>query len=137
MVYFIKFNNKNSKPEIFSTNGMAIDGYDIVSIFKDGSIQDGKKDFSYEYKGAKWQFINELNLSDFKSNPESYVPQYGGYCAYGMSKGYKAPTQIETWTKINDKLYLNYNSEVKKDWLENRDEFILKANKNWIQQKHQ
>jgi hypothetical protein len=51
----------------------------------------------------------------FIDDPETYVPQYGGYCAYGVSEGHKSPTEIDTWT-INDKLYFNYNSNVKKKW---------------------
>ena len=67
----------------------------------------------------------------FKANPEKYVPQFGGYCAYGTSRGYKAETDPEAWTIADGKLYLNYNLEVRATWNANQAEFINKANANW------
>lgn len=34
----------------------------------------------------------------FEANPEAYAPQYGGYCAYAVSKGDTATTDPEAWT---------------------------------------
>lgn len=59
------------------------------------------------------------------------MPQYGGYCAYGLSEGHKSPTQPDAWTIVDDKLYLNYNPKVKTKWTENRAERIQKADNNW------
>jgi hypothetical protein len=70
-------------------------------------------------------------MEDFKANPEKFAPQYGGYCAYGMSKGYKAPTDPQAWTIAGDKLYLNYNKDVQQTWSKSQQEFIEKADKNW------
>ncbi|MNY62728.1 hypothetical protein D3C86_1995980 [compost metagenome] len=60
-----------------------------------------------------------------------YIPQYGGYCAYGTSEGHKAPTEAETWTIVDDKLYFNYNMKVKNNWSKTREEFIEKADIQW------
>jgi len=46
-------------------------------------------------------------LESFKKSPEKYAPQYGGYCANGADEGHKAPTQTDTWTIVNGKLYFN------------------------------
>ena len=59
------------------------------------------------------------------------MPQYGGYCAYGLSNGYKASITPEAFTIVDDKLYLNYNLEVKAEWLKQQKERIEKANINW------
>ena len=67
----------------------------------------GKPEFSFEWNGAKWQFASNENLLKFKNSPEAYAPQYGGYCAYGASRGYLAQTDPQAFTILDNKLYLN------------------------------
>ena len=117
--------------DVFTTDEGAIHGYDPVAYFKEGKPLMGKKEFSALWNGAQWSFSSKQNLETFKSNPEKYAPQYGGYCAYGTSEGHKAPTQPDAFTIVNDKLYLNYNNDVKAKWSKNRKERIQKADQNW------
>jgi YHS domain-containing protein len=126
-------------PEVFATKEGAINGYDPIAYFKEGQAVKGKKEFSTEWNGAQWLFSSEENLKAFKSNPEKYAPQYGGYCAYGASdgEGHKSPTQPDAFTIVDDKLYLNYNKNVKVEWNKNQKERILTADKNWPTLKNQ
>lgn len=119
------------KPEIFSTGDGAIQGYDPVAFFKESKPVRGKKELTYSWNGASWYFSSPENLDVFKANPSTYAPQFGGWCAYGTADGHKSPTQPETWTIVDDKLYFNYNPAVKKKWMENQKEYIKKANRNW------
>ena len=119
------------KTEIYAPGGKAIRGYDPVAFFTDSKPVMGADSLSFSWKGATWQFANRQNLQRFKANPEKYAPQYGGYCAYGMSEGHKAPTDPNAWTIVNDKLYLNYSPKVKEMWIKNPSERIEMANKNW------
>ncbi|HXB44544.1 MAG TPA: YHS domain-containing (seleno)protein, partial [Puia sp.] len=64
-------------------------------------------------------------------NPAKYAPQYGGYCAYGLTGNHKAPTEPDAWTIIDGKLYLNYNKEVQGIWNKKQKEYISTADKNW------
>jgi hypothetical protein len=66
------FINKN--PE-----GLAIKGYDPVAYFTLGKPVKGKNMFEHKWQDAIWRFANEDHLNLFKSNPEKYAPQYGGY----------------------------------------------------------
>jgi YHS domain-containing protein len=59
--------------------GLAIKGYDPVAYFTLGKPIEGKKEFEYKWQDAKWRFVNKDHLNLFKSNPEKYAPQYGGY----------------------------------------------------------
>jgi YHS domain-containing protein len=128
--------DKNLEEKIYSPNGIALNGYDLVDLFDHSTIQKGKTEIAYSFQNTTWYFSSHENLNTFKRNPDQYIPQYGGYCAYGMSKGYKAPTQIETWTKVAGKLYLNYNQDVKKNWMNNQNTFIQQADKNWSTFQH-
>jgi YHS domain-containing protein len=119
------------RAEIFQTDQGAIRGFDAVAFFTAGKAIEGNKQFVYEWKGAKWYFSCQQNLDAFKENPEKFAPQYGGYCAYGTADGHKAPTETDTWTIINDKLYFNYNKKVQTEWKKDPEALIRKANENW------
>lgn len=114
-----------------STNGVAIKGYDPVAYFIQSSAIPGKDDFMYEWSGTKWKFISESNLELFKTAPEKYAPQFGGFCAYGCSEKHKSPTDPNAWTIIDNKLYLNYNLKVKELWLKDTANRIAAATAYW------
>ncbi|MBA4851706.1 YHS domain-containing protein [Emticicia sp. BO119] len=120
------------KAEVFSNAEGAIRGYDAVAYFTESKPVKGKTDFSYQWNNATWYFSSAENLNKFKATPEKYAPQFGGYCAYGLSEGHKSPTQPDAWTIVDNKLYLNYNVKVKEKWSENKEERIKKANENWV-----
>lgn len=117
--------------EIFAPDGKAIKGYDVVAFFNEARPSAGADSLTYAYKGAEWLFASRSNLEAFKANPDKYVPQYGGYCAYGTSQGHKAPTEADTWTIVGDKLYFNYNMKVKNNWSKKREELIDQADMQW------
>ena len=110
-------------------------GYDLISYF-DGKAIKGNSKFKQDYRGISYKFSSESNLNKFKKNPLSYLPQYGGWCAYAMaSKGDKVKINPKTFEIRNGKLYLFYNAyfdNTFEDWLaEEPGNLILKANENW------
>jgi hypothetical protein len=125
------------KQEVFAPDGKAINGYDAVAFFKESKPVRGVDSLSYVYKDVPWLFSSRANLEAFRANPAQYTPQYGGYCAYGTAEGHKAPTQPDTWTIVNNKLYFNYNMSVKKSWLKDQPALIEKADHQWPTVKEQ
>jgi hypothetical protein len=119
------------KQEIFSADGGAIHGYDAVAYFKEGKPVKGNASFTYRYKDANWLFVSKENADAFKADPGKFLPQYGGYCAYGLSEGHKAPTDPNAFTIVDNKLYLNYNLKVKENWSKDRQQRINTADKLW------
>lgn len=109
----------------------AIKGYDSVAYFTQNKAVKGKPEFRYEHKGAAWLFSSQENLDLFKSNPEKYSPQYGGYCAYAVSQGTTASIKPELFTIHKGKLYLNYNEKINVKWSKAKVAFIEKADQNW------
>lgn len=116
---------------VFAPDGKAIRGYDPVAYFTDSKPVPGKPNISYQYEGTDWYFASEKNRDAFKADPAKYAPQYGGYCAFGTSRGYKAPTQADAWTIVDGKLYLNYNTNVRTEWNKDQAGYIKKADANW------
>lgn len=117
--------------EIFAPSGKAIKGYDAVAFFKVQRPVMGADSLAYTYRQAQWLFFSRENLEAFKANPEKYIPQYGGYCAYGTAQGHKSPTEAGTWTIVNDRLYFNYSEKVKSIWMKDQQALIEKADKQW------
>lgn len=113
---------------------IANSGYDLVSYFS-GKPQEGSAKFSVQYQGISYHFINMGNKSVFQQNPEKYVPQYGGYCAYAMgSEGEKVRVDPETYKIIKGKLYLFYNNFFKNTlskWNKDEENLTGKADRNW------
>ena len=130
-IFLLTITASAQKPEIFSTEEGAIQGYDPVAFFKEGKPVAGKKELTFNWSGASWYFSTQENLDAFKSNPTYYAPQFGGWCAYGTAAGHKSPTQAETWSIVDNKLYFNYNMAVQKLWNKNQKGLIEQANKNW------
>lgn len=92
----------------------------------------GVKSYIYTWKDADWYFSSQNNFELFKSDPENYAPQFGGFCAYGVSRNYKVKTEPDAWTVVDGKLYLNYDTSVMKTWNKDRANYIGKANLNWV-----
>ena len=124
------------KSEVFNKSAIAVNGYDVVAYFTEHKPVKGIKEFSFYWKEANWQFSNRQNLDSFKASPEKYAPQYGGYCAYGISEGHKAPTDPEAWAIVDGRLYLNYNKDVQVIWKKEQTGRIQKANQNWLELKN-
>ena len=105
----------------------AINGYDPVAYFTVGKPVKGQDGLVTEWMGAKWKFSSKANLDLFKSDPEKYAPQYGGYCAYGITQGSLVKVEPEQFTLRDGKLYLNYDADVQSKWLKDPAGYIKDA----------
>lgn len=119
------------EPWFYSRNGAVIGGYDVVAYFREGRAVKGSADHSVMWKGAMWHFSTAENRDHFEMNPMAYAPQYGGYCAYAVSRGYTASVAPDAWKIVDGKLYLNYSKSVRRLWQQDIPGNITKANANW------
>ena len=123
--------------EVFVADSVAIRGYDPVAYFTAGAPVKGEPQFRHEWNGGVWLFSNRDNLERFKADPERHAPQFGGFCAFGMSRGYKVGTDPAAFTIHDGKLYLNYSLPVQATWLKDTDTYIDKADANWVTLEHE
>ncbi|MGR3273891.1 YHS domain-containing (seleno)protein [Acaryochloris marina NIES-2412] len=117
---------------IFAEDGIAIRGTDAVAYFTEGKPIPGRQEFAYEWQGVTWLFSSAEHRDLFASNPRAYAPQYGGFCAYGMSYGALVSIMPEAWSIMDGKLYLNYSIALQKKWKEDTARYIDQANLNWL-----
>lgn len=92
-------------------DGLALGGYDVVAYFSNKALK-GSSSYSAKYKGTTYYFSSAKNMNAFKRSPENYLPQYDGYCAWGVAaKDSKFPINPETFDLVDGKLYLFYNGD--------------------------
>lgn len=120
-------------------DGLAAKGYDVVAYFNNKAVK-GKKEFQAKHDGLIYRFSTQANKAAFEKEPNKYVPQYGGWCAYAMgTSGKYVDIDPETFEIRDGKLYLFYNkffTNTYDSWLtENPEKLVKEADKNWEKQK--
>lgn len=114
---------------------IALQGYSPVSYLDLGIAQKGIKEYKSAFDGLTYYFTSEEQKKSFDANPKKYLPQYGGYCAFGVSVGAKFRVDPNKFVVKEGKYYLFlYDLEVDAQqlWLaENHQELVRKANSNW------
>ena len=120
-----------AEPEIFIRRGAAIGGTDTVAYFAGDGPVPGQKAHKVEWRGAEWHFADPANAETFATDPTAHAPQFGGYCAYALSKGSLAPSVPEAWTLHRDQLFLNASLRARELWLEDMEANIAKAREYW------
>jgi len=110
---------------------VALSGYDPVAFFTDAKPVNGSPFISAEHQGATYFFASEEHKALFTANPEHYVPQFGGFCAFGVGLDKLFPVDINTWQVRNDKLYLNLNPAILEKFNADFNGNTAKADKNW------
>jgi YHS domain-containing protein len=118
-----------------SADGLAIEGYDAVAYRTIESAAQGKPEYEFVWNGAKWLFVSEENRARFAANPESYAPEYGGFCAWSLSENSMMRADPKVWKVVDNKLYLIQNEMVKEVWEKSQPELIEKSNRNWQKMK--
>ena len=118
------FNNVDAK-------GVILDGYDAVAFFTDNKPVKGDEKFQYQYEDAIYYFASQEHLDLFKANPDKYKPQFGAWCAYAVSLGRTAPIDVNTFSIVDGKLYIQHNQRAVNAWDKDVPGNIVKANKYW------
>ncbi|MBN9671187.1 YHS domain-containing (seleno)protein [Roseibium aggregatum] len=114
-----------------TVTGLALRGVDPVSYFTEGAPQDGNFAITAVHNGATYRFTSEENKALFNQNPEKYLPQYGGFCAFGTAMGVKVDGDPDLWKIVDGKLYLNLSQSIQERWNTDVSGFIEKADVNW------
>lgn len=112
-------------------SGLAIQGYDPVAFFTDGKPVKGKPELGLRYNGALYYFASKDHRDAFKADPAKYEPAFGGYCAYGVSRGKLVEIDVEAFQIVDGKLLLQYSKGVRDDFNKDTKGNLAKASTNW------
>lgn len=112
-------------------SGVILDGYDPVAFFTDNKPVKGSEQFQHTYDEAIYHFASQEHLDLFKKNPEMYKPQYGAWCAYAVSLGRVAPIDVNTFSVVNGRLFIQHNQRAVNGWNKDVPGNIILADKYW------
>lgn len=110
---------------------IALRGYDPVAYFVDGAPARGSRALWYTFDDVVYLFRSADHREKFAADPERYAPQYAGYCAAGVSKGYKAEPDPEAWIIANGKLFVFQRQDRVPEFRKRLSELTAKASANW------
>lgn len=114
-----------------SSTGLALQGYDPVAYFTEGEPTKGNWTITSVYKDATYRFASEEHKATFDADPEAYLPQYGGYCAFGAAMGFKFDGDPNYWRIVDGELFLNISGDIQERWQQDIPGYIVKADANW------
>jgi YHS domain-containing protein len=107
-------------------------GYDPVAYFNQGKAVRGNPSIRSSYNGATYLFASSEDKAEFDKSPAKFEPQYGGYCAYSMSKGERHDIDPKAFHIYKGKLYVCQTPEQMQKFSANIDESVSKADENWL-----
>ena len=110
---------------------VALRGYDPVAYFTDGQPAKGAPEFWYAFDDVVYLFRSADHRAKFAADPERFAPQYDGFCAGGISKGYKVEPDPEAWIIANGRLFVFQFQDRIPMFRKIIDDVAAKANENW------
>ena len=118
--------------DVNQTNtGLGIRGYDPVAYFTVGAPTKGDFGITSTYDGTTYRFASEENKKMFEADPAKYLPQYGGFCAFGLANGVKVDADPELWTVADGRLFLNLAPPVQARFSEDVSGYVKTADEKW------
>ena len=112
--------------------GLGAKGYDVVAYFTEGQPLPGNAAHTHDHGGVTWRFVSARHRDLFKAEPAKYLPQYGGFCAWGVAQGRLFDVDpVNGWKVVDGKLFLNFNGDIQAAWEKDIPGFVSKANANW------
>jgi len=116
------------------SQGVILKGCDVVAYFKQRKPVKGDPAIQSTYQGATYLFTSAANKADFDKDPAKYVPQYGGFCAYGVVNGVLVdPEGPDAFVVYKGKLYIGGNQGALRNFKNDIDRNIDKADSHWRQ----
>lgn len=110
--------------------GFVLHGYDPVAYFDEGP-KPGNDSFTASHAGMNFRFSSAENRARFMDSLETYIPAYGGYCAFGVRMGSKFDIDPEAYEILDGQLYVLLNRATEELWLEDSGRNIEIANSLW------
>lgn len=112
-------------------SGLAVQGYDPVAFFTEKKPVKGDPTITSKINGATYQFANAANKAAFDKQPAKYEPQFGGYCAYGVSKGSLVKIEVDAFQIVDGRLLLQYDKGVRDQFNQDAAGNLKTADAKW------
>jgi YHS domain-containing protein len=111
--------------------GVALRGDDVVALATGLKVAAGYAEYTVEHDGVAYYFASEETMKQFKADPERFMPQYGGFCAFGVAIGKKLDAAPRYADIVDGKLYVFLNATAFGKYKEDKAGTLAKAERNW------
>jgi YHS domain-containing protein len=112
-------------------NNLAIQGHDPVAYFTDHRAVKGHPQLRLTHQGATYLFASQDHATLFQKDPDKYTPQFGGFCAYAVSKGKTANIDPDAFQIVGNRLLLQYSKSIRDTFSKDTAGNLKKADANW------
>jgi YHS domain-containing protein len=116
--------------------GVALRGNDVVALATGLKVADGYAKYTVEHDGVAYYFSSEETMKRFRAEPGRYMPQYGGFCAFGVAIGKKLDAAPRYADIVNGKFYVFLNAAAFAKYEEDKAGTLAKAERNWPAMHH-
>ncbi len=106
-------------------------GYDPVSYFEAAQPAKGLGTLTARHRHGTYRFASAGNREKFISSPDRYAPQYGGFCAKGVSYAIRAGGDPLVYEIRDGRLFLFAVAYARDYWRTDPGDFIAKADGHW------
>ena len=110
---------------------LGMHGVDPVSMFAQDTAKLGNAVFTTAHEGVDYYFASAETQEMFEANPEKYLPQFGGFCAFGVFVGKKLDGDVRYANIVDGKLYLFVNAAIFEKYKKQKHEVLTGAAKKW------
>lgn len=110
---------------------LGLHGIDTVALSTLNAPAEGDAAHTVTHDGVAYYFASGASAERFKANPEGYLPQYGGFCAFAVAKGKKFDGDPMFADIVDGKLYLFVNDAVFQLYLADKENILRKAEETW------
>lgn len=110
---------------------LGMHGTDPVSMFDGAAPKLGTAVHTVTHDGVEYYFSSEDAKKAFEANPDAYLPQFGGFCAFGVYAGKKLDGDVRYAEIIDGKLYLFVNEGVLNKFREDPETVLSGAFDKW------
>ncbi len=132
-----------AKDEVNVSNGittagvpLGLHGVDAVSLSSIHDVAEGSARHTVVHDGAAYYFASKKAAKRFESDPDHYLPQYGGFCAFAVALGKKFDGDPRYADIVGGKLYLFVNEDIYQKYLEDSENILKKAEQRWPSIEH-
>ena len=110
---------------------LGLHGVDPVAFIEIGNRIEGTAAYTAVHDGVAYYFSSEANKQAFEKSPSKYLPQFGGFCTFGVSVAKKFDGNPRYAAVENGKLYVFLNEAIFNEFQKDRAGTIAKATQNW------
>lgn len=115
---------------------LGLHGVDPVAFIEIGNRIEGSAVHTAVHDGVAYYFSSEANKQAFEKRPARYLPQFGGFCTFGVSVAKKFDGDPRYAAVEDGKLYVFLNEGIFQEFQKDRAGTIAKAKKNWRDIQH-